>query len=62
MESDSITFLFLSYANPYQELMLHCITEVTMSIGIRHIPNLEHFLTSWKEQNKQHLICEASHS
>lgn len=28
------------------------------SVGIHHFPNLELFLTSWKQQNKQHLICK----
>lgn len=57
MGSDSITALLLYHVNPRQT-SLHCLVEANVSMGIRHFPNLERFLTSWKQQNKQHLICK----
>lgn len=41
-----------------RQMSLHCLAEENLSMGIHHIPNLEQFLTSWKKQNKQHLICK----
>lgn len=49
---------FFSIWIPIRQTSLYCLVEANTSMGICHFPNLEQFLTSWKQQNKQHLICK----